>query len=244
MKNIRVTIEYDGTKYAGWQWQPDEPTLQGALEEAIRKTSGESIRVTASGRTDAGVHAYGQIASFETEAGMEAMDWRGALNHFLPEDIRVLDATEESQDFSARHSARGKQYDYLILNRRMPSPLIRNRSWHIAVPLGMDVMRNASLHLMGKHDFTSFRAAGCGANHPIRELRRLDIAVEGELIRFSLEADAFLRHMVRNIVGTLVEVGRGRFTPDGVRAILEARDRTMSGPTAPPQGLYLMKVIY
>lgn len=244
MNKIRVTLEYDGTNYAGWQWQPDEPTLQGALEEAIRKTSGEEIRVTASGRTDAGVHAYGQVVSFKTESGIDARGWQGALNHFLPDDIRVLDASEAPPDFSARHSARGKRYEYIVFNRHVPSPLMKNRAWHVGTALDVGTMMAAAGHLLGEHDFSSFQAAGCSANHAIRELRTLDISAEGELIRFSLEASAFLRHMVRNMVGTLVEVGRGRFAPDDVKRILEARDRTRSGPTAPPQGLYLVKVIY
>jgi len=244
MKIIRLLLEYDGSNYAGWQWQPEEPTLQGALEEAIRKTTGEEIRVTASGRTDAGVHACGQVVSFQSESGLSAQEWHGALNHFLPVDIRVLDAGDAGPGFSARHSAKGKEYEYVVLNRRMPSPLLRQRAWHVAVPLDIETMRHAALYLIGEHDFTSFRAAGCSASRPVRELLMLKIEREDDRIVFTLGANAFLRHMVRNIVGTLVEVGRGRFSPDEVKAILDARDRTRSGPTAPPQGLYLMKVIY
>jgi tRNA pseudouridine38-40 synthase len=243
-RNIKLVVEYDGTDYAGWQWQPDEPTLQGALERAISKTTGEEIRVTASGRTDAGVHAYGQVVNFQSESALSAKEWHGALNHFLPDDIRVLEAGDAEPGFSARHSAKGKEYEYVVLNRRMPSPLSRHRAWHVAVPLDTAAMRSAALHLIGEHDFTSFRAAGCSANQPVRELLMLKIEQEGDRIVFTLGANAFLRHMVRNIVGTLVEVGRGRFTPDEVKAILDARDRTRSGPTAPPQGLYLVKVIY
>lgn len=244
MKNIKITVEYDGTNYAGWQWQPDEPTLQGELEQAILRVTGRQVRVTASGRTDAGVHAYGQVVSFQTEAELEPYNWQGALNHFLPEDMAVIHAEEVVPEFSARYSARGKRYDYIVLNRRMPSPLLRYRAWHVSVPLDVDAMKRAALHLIGEHDFSSFQASGCSANHPVRELMLLNISMEGELITFSLDATAFLRHMVRNIVGTLVDVGRGRFDPDDVSGILAARDRTRSGPTAPPQGLYLMKVFY
>jgi len=248
MANIRLTISYDGTGYSGWQSQPDGNTLQDKLESAIGKISGESLRVTASGRTDAGVHAYGQVVNFHTGKDIPPHEWMGGLNHFLPEGMRVIKADEADDDFSARHSARGKVYRYILLNVSPPSPLMRYRAWQVGYKLEIGAMRDAANSLIGEHDFSSFRAAGCSANHPVRTLRRLDIEDEpyerGTRITFTLEADAFLRHMVRNIVGTLVEIGRGRFGAEDAARILEARDRTLSGPTAPPQGLYLVEVYY
>jgi len=244
MKNMKLVLEYDGTDFSGWQWQPGRPTLQGALEDAIRRTSGEEIRVTASGRTDAGVHALGQVVNFRTEASLDGRAWSGALNHYLPPQVRVLEASEAPPEFNARHSARGKHYGYIVLNRPAPSPLKRNYAWHVPAPLNFGAMREAAMRLVGEHDFSSFRSSDCDAKNPVRELRRLEIELDGFRIFFSLEASAFLRHMVRNIVGTLVEAGRGRFTPDGVGEILAARDRTKAGPTAPPQGLYLVRVEY
>ena len=244
MKNIKLILEYDGTNYAGWQWQPDKPTLQGALEEAIRKTSGEDVRVTASGRTDAGVHAFAQVVNFKSESGLDARAWFGALNHFLPSDMRVIESEKVPEDFSARYNAKGKHYGYIILNRPIPSPLKRNFAWHIGIPLDVEAMKEGAAYLVGKHDFTSFRSTECDAQNPVRELRSIEVDRDGNRIFFALEASAFLRHMVRNIVGTLVEVGRGRIKPEDMRTILELRDRTKAGPTAPPQGLYLVKVEY
>ncbi len=244
MKNIKLILEYDGTGFAGWQFQPDQRTLQGELEAAVKKISGEDLRVTASGRTDAGVHALGQVVNFKTAAEMDAKAWLGALNHFLPVEMRALEASEEPEEFSARYSAKGKQYGYIVLNRYIPSPLKRNYSWHVPMPLDIEAMKEGAAHLLGEHDFTSFRAVHCDAVNPVRTLRLLEIQLDGNRVFFSLEASGFLRHMVRTVVGTLVEVGKGRFAPADVKEMLEARDRTKAGPTAPGQGLYLVNVEY
>ncbi len=244
MKNIKIILEYDGTGFSGWQFQPNRRTLQGEFEAAIRKISGEDLRVNASGRTDAGVHALGQTVNFKTGSEMDAAAWQGALNHFLPPEMRALEVAEVPEDFNARYSAKGKQYGYIILNRRVPSPLKRNYSWHVPVPLDLEAMKEGAIHLIGLHDFTSFRAVNSDTINPVRTLRTLEILPDGNRIFFSLEADGFLRHMVRTVVGTLVEVGKGRFAPDDVKAMLEAKDRSKAGPTAPGQGLYLVSVQY
>jgi len=244
LKNIKIILEYDGTGFSGWQFQPRQRTLQGTLEDAIKATTGEELRVTASGRTDAGVHAYGQAVNFKTESNLDERAWLGALNHYLPRQMRVQGVEEVGPDFSARFDAKGKQYDYIIINRAVPSPIHRKYAWHVGIPLDFEAMEAAARELVGEHDFTSLRATDCDSNTPIRELRSLEVIRDGDRIRLSLKAGGFLRHMVRNIAGTLVEVGRGRFSPEDMKTILEARDRTKAGPTAPPQGLYLVKVEY
>jgi tRNA pseudouridine38-40 synthase len=244
MKNIKLILEYDGTGFSGWQFQPDQRTLQGELEAAVKKISGEDLRATASGRTDAGVHALGQVVNFKTAAEMDAQAWLGALNHFLPPEMRALEASEEPEEFNARYSAKGKQYGYIVLNRYIPSPLKRNYSWHVPMALDIEAMKEGAAHLLGEHDFTSFRAVNSDGVNPVRTLRLLEIQVDGNRIFFSLEASGFLRHMVRTVVGTLVEVGKGRFAPGDVKDMLEERDRTKAGPTAPGQGLYLVHVEY
>jgi tRNA pseudouridine38-40 synthase len=248
MTNIKLILSYDGTNYSGWQFQPDVPTLQGKLESAIRKISGEELRVIASGRTDAGVHAYGQVVSFHTKKDILPYKWMGGLNHFLPKDIRVIEASVEDDEFSAWHSSRGKVYQYILLRIAPHAPLMRNRAWQVGYKLDIDAMRAAAESLLGEHDFSSFRAIDCSAKNPIRTLRRLEIVDEpdmwGTRITFTLEANAFLRHMVRNIVGTLVWVGRGLFKADDISHILAAKDRTHAGLNAPPQGLYMVKVYY
>jgi tRNA pseudouridine38-40 synthase len=245
-RNIKLILEYDGTNYHGWQSQQGSgmPTIQDALEEALRKLTKEDIRTVSSGRTDAGVHALGHVANFPTESRIPAEAWAPALNSFLPVDVRVLASEEVMPDFHARFSANGKQYRYLVLARSAPSALRRNHAWHVDRKLNLAVMRRAAAVLVGKHDFSSFRSAGCSAKTPVRKLKALTIMRKGDLVEFTLEADAFLMHMARNIVGTLVEAGLGRFTPDDVRRILRSRDRSAAGRIAPAHGLYLITVHY
>jgi tRNA pseudouridine38-40 synthase len=246
MRNIKLTLEYHGTHYHGWQSQAGSgrPTIQETLEQAIERLSGEKSKTTSSGRTDAGVHAWGHVANFTTNSQLPAAAWSPALNRLLPDDIRVLSSADVPPDFHARYSAQGKIYEYHILNRKAPSALLRDRVWHVDRKLNVAAMRRAAQVLVGRHDFSSFRSAGCNSRTPVRRLRSLRISRSGDRILIRLEADAFLMHMARNITGTLVEVGLGRFTAEEVRRILRSRDRKVAGKTAPARGLYLLCVIY
>lgn len=245
-RNIKLIIEYDGTNYHGWQSQMGSgmPTIQDTLEQALSVLTHETIKTYSSGRTDAGVHALGHVANFRTESGIPPEAWAPALNHCLPEDIRVLISEEVPDDFHARFSALGKFYKYRILNRRAPSALYRRYSWHVNLRLNTKNMRLAAASLVGKHDFSAFRGSGCSAKTPVRTIRAVVIKKSGDFIEIGIEADAFLQYMARNIVGTLVEAGLGRFSPDEVKRMLKSRDRTSAGRTAPPQGLYLVQVYY
>jgi len=245
-RNIKLTIEYDGTNYHGWQSQArgGGPTIQDTLEQALKTLCNEEMKTLSSGRTDAGVHALGHVACFRTSSTIPSAAWTPALNHLLPPDIRVLASEEVSTDFHARYSALAKTYKYRILSRRAQTALYRNYAWHVQVPLNVVRMRKAISYLIGRHDFSSFRGAGCNAKSPVRTMKSAVIRKTGEFIEFYFEADAFLRYMVRNVTGTLVEVGLGRFSPDDVKSILHARDRRLAGKTAPPHGLYLVKVTY
>lgn len=245
-RNIKLILEYDGTNYYGWQSQTGsgKPTIQETLERAIKAVAGCDCSTYSSGRTDAGVHALGHVVNFHTSKSIPSHAWAPALNHELPPDIRVLASEEVPRDFHARFSALGKMYKYRILNRRAPSALYRHYSWHVNTILKLKPMREAAASLLGRNDFSAFRGSGCGAKSPIRTLSRLDIKKAGEFIELSFEADAFLQYMVRNITGTLVEVGLGRFSAADVPQILASRNRSRAGRTAPAQGLYLITVFY
>jgi tRNA pseudouridine38-40 synthase len=246
MRNIKLTLEYDGTSYHGWQSQAGtgRPTIQESLEQALKALTGENIRTCSSGRTDAGVHALGHVANFVTSSSIPAGAWVPALNHVLPDDIRIVASEEVPLHFHARYSATGKSYEYIILNRRPPSALHRNHAWHIDRKLNLSSMRRAAGVLIGKHNFSAFRSSECGAKTPVRTLTALTIKERGEFIEILLEADAFLMHMARNIVGTLVDVGLGRYTREAVRQMLLSGDRSKAGRTAPAHGLYLLRVFY
>lgn len=244
MRNIRLTIEYDGTDYHGWQYQPDAVTIQGVLEERIGRIVNEKVVITASGRTDAGVHALNQVANFKTLSGISCEALQRGLNALLPHDIAVKNVTGVDADFHSRFSAVGKVYIYQILNRPYPSALQNRFSWFIRYPLDMEKMNEAAAHIIGEHDFSSFRASSCGAPHPVKTVKRARFRVEGELLVFEVEATGFLHHMVRNIVGTLVDVGMNRMTADAVKEVLHLKDRRLAGITAPPQGLFLKDVKY
>lgn len=246
MRNIKLTIEYAGTNYHGWQSQAGsgQPTIQETLEHAIEQAAGEAVRTASSGRTDAGVHARGHVANFSTNSSLPAAAWAPVLNRLLPEDIRVLSSEEAPADFHARFSATGKIYEYRVLNRKAPSALLRDRAWHVDRKLNVAAMRRAAAVLKGRHDFSAFRSAACNAKTAVRRLRSLTVVRKGDSVFIRLEADAFLMHMARNIAGTLVEAGLGRLNAGDVRNILRSRDRTRAGKTAPARGLYLVSVMY
>lgn len=245
MPRIKLTIEYDGTHYVGWQVQPNGPSLQTAVERALESLLGSPVRLESAGRTDSGVHAFGQVVAFTTERTLPLKAyWRG-LTGILPEDISVVDAEEVPHDFDPRRWATGKRYRYRIANLRSRSPLRRRTHWEIFSPLDAKAMHEAAQHLLGRHDFSAFRAADCEAKHPFREIREAAVIDEGDgTLRIELEGTAFLKHMVRNIAGTLVKVGQGKCPPEWVAEVLASKDRSRAGMTAPPQGLVLVAVRY
>jgi tRNA pseudouridine38-40 synthase len=242
--NIKLTVEYDGTHYHGWQTQPNGPTIQAVLERALSVFFAVSIRITGSGRTDAGVHALGQVANFHIDKPFDRHRLLRGLNALTPPDITIKDAEAVADSFDARRDGRARIYQYQILNRATPSPFYLNRAWHLHAPLEIAAMRAALPSLLGEHDFSSFRAAGCDADHAVRNVYESFLEQRDDLLVYTIEATAFLRHMVRNIVGTLAEVGQGVRAPESLAELLAARDRTRAGLTAPAHGLFLMEVKY
>ena len=241
----RLTLEYDGTPFVGWQRQDNGPSVQGALEAAIEKLSGERVTVTGAGRTDAGVHALGQVAHFDLVKTFEPGKVRDALNyHLRPDPVSVLDTAEADSEFHARFSATGRHYLFRILNRRSPPALEGGKVWHVSPKLDAEAMHAAAQFLVGQHDFTTFRAAECQAQSPVKTLDRLDVSQRGEEIHIEASARSFLHHQIRSFAGTLKLVGEGKWQPRDVKKALEARDRAACGPVAPPDGLYLVKVDY
>jgi len=241
---VALGLEYDGTNYNGWQIQDHAPSIQGSLNQAISKVADETINCVGAGRTDSGVHASGQVLHFDTLAEREPRSWLLGINSDLDTDINVLWVKAVRPDFHARYSATGRTYRYVILNRPVRSALARTRAWWVHHELDAKAMSIAAKHLVGKHDFSSFRASGCQSKTPVREIRRFDVSRAGDWIIVECEANAFLHHMVRNIVGTLATIGRGDAQPEWIRTLLQERDRRAAGITAPPMGLKLTRVEY
>ena len=244
MRNVKVVVEYDGTDYFGFQFQPDKPTIQGEIERILEKILKEKVTVYGSGRTDAGVHAAGQVISFRTAGTIPIDRLCAAMNSLLPRDIAALRASEMDSEFHARYSAKSRLYRYDILSRDTKSALRGRFCWHVSRPLDVDAMCEAATALLGVHDFTSFARVDKDEGSPVRDMIQIDVRRDGDLVTIEMRANAFLRSMVRVIVGALVEVGLGRRPGSDVRSILEARDRGAAGKTAPPQGLCLVEVEY
>lgn len=244
MRNIRLTVEYDGSGYCGWQVQPNGTSIQELIEEKIAVITQERVRLTGSGRTDAGVHALNQVANFRTESLIPCDNLLRGLNSMLPPDIVVKDLRDVEESFHARYDAKTKVYFYNILNCRVRSALQHRYSWHIRDILDREAMQDAGSRLVGTHDFSSFCAADSDTVNHVRTIVALSVEKKVPMIVVTVEANGFLRHMVRNIVGTLVDVGRGTGKASDIDAILEAKDRSAAGVTAPPQGLFLKEVRY
>ncbi|HEX7055373.1 MAG TPA: tRNA pseudouridine(38-40) synthase TruA [Burkholderiales bacterium] len=237
-------LEYDGSRFLGWQTQPGGGTVQDAVQAALAQIAGHDIALTGAGRTDRGVHARGQVAHFDTDAARPQSAWVRGVNAFLPDSIAVLWSAEVAPDFHARYSARSRTYRYELLNRPVRPALEAGRVGWFHAPLDVGAMREAAAPLLGEHDFSAFRAAECQARTPVRRIDAIDIAREGERIHFVVRANAFLHHMVRNIVGALVYVGCGRQPASWTAELLASRDRRRAAPTFGAEGLYLEKVDY
>ena len=244
MRNVRIVCEYDGTSYHGWQIQPNGISIQEVLEKKIEIITQEKIKLTASSSTDAGVHALNQVANFRTGSTIECESLLKGINSLLPGDIVIKDLQDTDEVFHARYSAKSKIYLYRIFNNPVRTPLYRNYSWHVRASLDVGAMRETVTLLKGKRDFSSFCASGCDSENHVRTVIDTSVGVKGGMILFTIEADGFLRYMVRNIIGLLVDVGRGIVAPARFGEIIDARDRTEAGITAPPQGLFLKEVRY
>lgn len=247
MKNYKLTIAYDGTRFSGWQIQPNSISIQEKLEEVLKILTKEEVKVTGSGRTDSGVHARGQVANFKTSKTLDPYKLRASLNGLLPYDIRVLEVEDVPLDFHARFSAKAKCYHYHLCLERVQLPFHRLYTWHVRQPLDLARLKEAAKHFIGEHDFTSFANEaheGSAAKNPVRDLYRLDVVEEDGGVRLEFEGSGFLYKMVRNIVGTLHEVAVGKIDIDVIPSIFEAKDRKQAGAAAPPQGLFLNSVSY
>ena len=245
MRNIKLLIEYDGTNYQGWQVQPRGPTIQGTLEEKLRLLTREPIQVFGSGRTDSGVHALAQVAHFKTQSQIDIGSMQRALNSLLPPDIVIQKIEEVDEGFHARRHSKSKIYEYRILNRSLRSAFHLGYVWHIPQRLDLMEMKKATTHLIGEHDFSAFRTVGSPTRTTVRRVIRAEWKRGRDgLVRFEIEANGFLKQMVRSIIGTLVEIGKGKLDAAEFRKILDSKDRKKAGPTAPAQGLFLKEVKY
>jgi tRNA pseudouridine38-40 synthase len=256
MRNVRLTLEYDGTEFSGWQGQTQgERTVQSVVLRSILELTGESTKLVAAGRTDAGAHALGQVVALRTTSKLPGETIRRALNARLPRDVRVLTAHDAADSFHPCFDATGKRYAYVIANGETASPFARRYSWHIPQGLAIEDMRAGAGYFLGKHDFRAFMGAGSGVRDTVREIglftvERLEragfpgLVLPGAFVKVTVEGSGFLRHMVRNMAGTLVEVARGKMSPESIPEIIEGGDRRRAGPTAPAHGLFLEKVFY
>ena len=245
IKNFKIIIEYNGARYHGWQRQNNDRTVQEEIEKAVLTITGQQVALTGSGRTDAGVHAHAQVANFKCETKLGPQDLLGGLNSLTDEDIVIMSCEEVEASFHARFDVKSKTYVYKILNRPNPAAIFRQYAWHIRKQLNLEAMRTATSHLIGRHDFKAFEGAGSPRSHTNRSVYKAGLTEEDDgYLAFEIEADGFLRFMVRNIVGTLVDVGRGRISPDDFKRILASKDRNQAGATAPAHGLFLKKVRY
>ncbi len=244
MRNVKLTIEYDGTNYCGWQKQNNEKTIQEEIEKAIYKAVGEIVEVIGSSRTDAGVHARKMVANFKTNATIPFDKFKYAINDKLPDDIAIIESEEVSEDFHARYDSKGKTYCYSIINRQQKPAIGRNYVYHFKWDLDIEKMREACKYFIGKHDFKAFRSLGSSVKTTERTIKELYIESEGEKINIFITADGFLYNMVRIIVGTLLKVGRGKIPIEDIEKIILLGDRKKAGPCVPAQGLILEKVYY
>jgi len=246
MRNLKLEIEYDGTNYCGWQVQNSshKKSIQEVIEKTLRRILQEKVRLIASGRTDAGVHALAQVANFKTESNIAPEKLQRALNSLLPQDIVITAIEEKGTAFNSRFSAKSKTYRYAILNRSYPCALLRNTTYHYSYPLDIKLIRKEAGGLLGKHNFKSFQASGKIEREPTRTIKSIKITKAQDTICIDIEADGFLHNMVRNIVGTLLEIGRGKLPEGSLKEILSAKDRRLAGPTAPSRGLCLIRVKY
>lgn len=242
--NVKIVIEYDGTRYSGWQRQKNAPTIQEALETSICAITGEKVNIIGSGRTDAGVHALGQVANFKTNTKIPIQKLPHAINSKLPKDIVVKDAEIVTKSFHSRFSAKSKIYVYTIYNAPFPSPIYRKHSLFVSSKLDVELMAKAGHSLVGVHDFSAFKASGSPVKSTTRHIMRIEVSKTGAFIKILMEANGFLYNMVRIIAGTLLEVGMGKIEAEEMTSILLSRDRERAGKTLPPHGLYLSKVIY
>lgn len=244
MVNIKLTIEFDGTAYHGWQSQENAETVQDTIEAAVFKITGEHSGLTGAGRTDAGVHAIAYAANFHTSSRIPPERFSYALNSVLPDDISIIRSEEVHEDFHSRFSSTGKKYRYLICNTEHRPAIMRNRAYHVSVPLNVSLMKEAAEHFVGTYDFSAFMASGSGVENTIRTIRTVGLEKQGDIIAFEIEGSGFLYNMVRIIAGTLIEAGQGKIPPAAIPDIIYGKNRNNAGKTAAASGLYLVEVYY
>lgn len=244
MRNIKLIIEYDGKDYNGWQKQPDKLNIQGEIEKAIQNITGETVELYASGRTDAGVHALGQVANFKTSSHIPIQKMAIAINSQVKKSIRIIQAEEVEEDFHSRYNCKKKTYRYIINNSEHGSAIYRNMEYHMPVKLDIESMKKSIKYFEGEHDFKAFKSSGTSSKSSVRTIYKAEIKTNGDRIIIELTGNGFLYNMVRIIAGTVVDVGLGKIKPEEIPDIIEKQDRTRAGKTLPPQGLYLVKVEY